>query len=230
MTYHDDDLLDDLMRAMGAAIERQDEALVYQDERFLTWLAHGLRGGMSRAQRLRDDRDAEAFARRGALRLAIRRAERSLPRRELRYRGAPITATVSQSVQQAVDEGCAPLLDLAAAAGVGRELWDEPCETWIELPRNVPRARYVALRVAGDSMDPLLTAGDVILVKLDDAPSVDGLVVVRLPDDGFVVKRVARLSRQSLELASFNPAYASIVVQRERGAVLGTVIARFKRE
>jgi SOS-response transcriptional repressor LexA len=230
MTYRGDDMLDRLMRAMGAAIERRDDALAFQSERYLAWLAHALRLGMPRAQRVRDERDAEAFARRAASRLAVRWADRALPRRQLRYRGTPIVATVSQSVQQAVEEGCAPLLDLAAAAGVGRELWDEPCETWIELPLDLPRARYVALRVAGDSMDPVLAPADVILVKLDDTPSVDDLVVARLPDDGFVVKRVASLSPRSLELASFNPAYAPIVVERDRGTVLGTVIARFKRE
>ena len=229
MTDHDD-VLDELIRALGAAIERQDDALIYQDEHFLAWLANDLRMGLSRAERARDERDADAFAQRAAQQLAIRRAERSLPRRELRYRGAPITATVSQSVPQAAAERCAPMLDLAAAAGVGRALWDEPCEAWLELPADVPSGRYVALRVAGDSMDPVLTPRDVLLVKLDGVPAVNDLVVARLRDDSFVVKRVAGLATDSLELASFNPAYAPIVLPRARGAILGTVIARFSHD
>ena len=75
----------------------------------------------------------------------------------------------------------------------------------------------------------MLSPRDVILVRLDAVPVVDDLVVARLPDDGFVVKRVASLSGGSLELASFNPEYEPIVVGLHQASVLGTVIARFSR-
>lgn len=202
----------------------------HDDERFLARLARDLRARMSPAERARDERDADAFAQRAALRLAIRRVEESLPRRAPRYRDTPMVATVSQSVLLAAADGCAPLLDLAAAAGAGRALWDEPCDAWLELPADLPPSRYVALRVAGDSMDPVLASRDVMLVKLDTAPCVNDLVVARLPDDGFVVKRVAALANGSIELASFNSAYDPIVVPRDQVAILGTVIARFARE
>lgn len=139
-------------------------------------------------------------------------------------------ATVSQAMAIAGDQRCATMLDLAAAAGTGRAIWDEPCESWLELPPDVPSSRHVALRVEGDSMEPVLTPRDVILVKLDAAPVVDDLVVARLADDGFVVKRVASLSGRSIMLASFNPVYEPIVARRDQVHVLGTVIARFRRE
>ncbi len=229
MTRTDDDEVDALMRLVGDELERRDDRLHHQSERLLAWLACDLRAAMGVEARARDVRDAELFARRAAARLSVRRAERRLPRRELRQRDAPITATVAQSLPLAAAERCATLLEMAAAAGAGRELWDEPCDTWVELPGDVPSARYVALRVAGDSMLPVLSPRDVILVRIDAVPVVDDLVVARLPDDGFVVKRVASLSGGSLELASFNPAYDPIVVGLQQASVLGTVIARFSR-
>jgi phage repressor protein C with HTH and peptisase S24 domain len=75
----------------------------------------------------------------------------------------------------------------------------------------------------------VLAPRDVILVQLDASPSVDDLVVARRPDEGFVVKRVASLTPQQIELASFNEAYAPVTVPRGPATVLGTVIARFSR-
>jgi phage repressor protein C with HTH and peptisase S24 domain len=112
---------------------------------------------------------------------------------------------------------------------VGRALWDEPCETWVELPPDLPADRYVALRVDGDSMEPVLSPHDVILVQLDTVPAVDDLVVARRPEEGFVVKRVASLTSREIELASLNAAYEPVTVRRTRSTVLGTVVARFTR-
>jgi phage repressor protein C with HTH and peptisase S24 domain len=229
MTQFDDDAVDELMRLVGAEVERGDNGLVYQSESMLAWIAQDLRAGACAADRARDERDADAFAHRAAARLAIRRTERRLPPQPLRRRPAPVSATVTQSLSLALDDGCAVMLELAAAAGAGRELWDEPCDTWVELPSGLPAARYVAMRVDGDSMQPVLAPRDVILVQLDATPVVDDLVVARRPDAGFVVKRVASLTPRQLELASFNEAYAPVSVRRDPSTVLGTVIARFTR-
>ena len=103
----------------------------------------------------------------------------------------------------------APAMDLSVAAGVGRELWDEPCDRWIPLPESAPDGRYVALRVTGDSMVPLLHDGDTILVKLGDEIVPDSVVVARVPDGGYVVKRVGGVAGSRVELASLNPDYPS---------------------
>jgi hypothetical protein len=229
MTQFDDDAVDELMRLVGTQVERRDDGLQHQSESLLAWIAHDLRSGASAADRARDEREAEAFARRTAARLAVRRAERRLPPVPLRRRDAPVAATVAQSLGLALDDGCAVLLELAAAAGAGRELWDEPCDTWVELPSDLPSARYLAMRVEGDSMQPVLAPRDVILVQLDAVPAVDDLVVARRPDAGFVVKRVASQTPRQLELASFNEAYEPVMVRRDPSTVLGTVIARFSR-
>ena len=228
MTQFDDDAVDELMRLVGAEVARRDEDLALQSEAMLAWVAQDLRAGASGAERARDERDAEEFARRALSRLAIRRAEQRLPRRALRRRAAPLAATVTQSLGAALEQRCAVLLELAAAAGSGRELWDEPCENWVELPSDLPSARYLAMRVDGDSMEPVLGARDVILVQLDATPAVDDLVVARRPEEGFVVKRVASLTPKRIELASFNEAYEPVTVRRDPTTVLGTVIARFR--
>lgn len=229
MTQFDDDAVDELMRLVGAELERRDTGVVYQSESTLVWLARDLQSGACAADRERDERGAGVFAQRAAARLARRRTERRLPPQTLRNRTAPVTGTVAQSLSLAMDAGCAVMLELAAAAGAGRELWDEPCDTWVELPTGLPAARYVAMRVDGDSMQPVLAPRDVILVQLDATPAVDDLVVARRPDAGFVVKRVASLTPRQLELASFNEAYPPVTVRRDPSTVLGTVIARFTR-
>ena len=230
MVRIDEQLMDELMRLVAQRIESEDHSLSYQDERFLFWLANDLRLGLNRVERSKDERDADEFARRTVARIIARRAEKSLPRRELRQRAAPISATVAQSLPAASRERCVTMLDLAVAAGQGREIWDEPCDRWLELPDDIPSGRYVALRVAGDSMAPVIEPRDVILIQLDATPRIDDLIVARLPDQSHVVKRVASIKDGRIELASFNPGYDSIFVSRDPSPVVGTVIARFTRE
>ena len=230
MVSFDDDSLDGLISAVGKEAERADQDLRYQDERFLRWLADDLRAGLDSGQRSTDAHDATEFARRALTRVKVRLAEKRLPRRELRERAASINATLAHSIPAASRERCATILDLAVAAGGGRELWDEPCDRWLELPDDVPSGRYVALRVAGDSMAPVLGPREVILIDLDSAPRVDDLVVARLADQSHVVKRVASMKGGTIELASFNAEYESIYVARDPSPVVGTVIARFTRE
>src|SRR6186997_1326990 len=200
MASFDDRAIYDLMSAVGRETELSDNELTYQDERFLFWLANDLRSGLDREQRSQDERDAIEFAQRALTRLQIRLAEKRLPRRRLRERSATVNATLVHAIPAASRERCATILDLAVAAGSGRELWDEPCDRWLELPDDVPSGRYVALRVSGDSMAPVLDPREVILIQLDVTPRVDDLVVARLPDQSHVVKRVAAMKGATMEL------------------------------
>lgn len=228
---YDDELVDDLMRLVAAEIEISGEMTPGVGDQLLSWVRDDLRVGMSSQERVRDEISASAFARRVSGRICARRAEAALPLRELRHRAAPIVATVSRAMAEASQARCATMLDLAVAAGAGRELWEESCEQWLELPDDIEASeRYLALRVSGDSMTPVLESRDVILIKLDASPAIDDLVVARIPDQGYVVKRVASIKNGRLELSSFNPHYESVSVVRHRSSILGTVIARFKHE
>ena len=227
---HDDGALDELMRLVGAEIGQLDDGLRFQDERMLAWIAQDLRAGMSARERAADERAADEFARSVVSRARIRRVDVAMPRRPVRRRDAEFEGPVALALPIAAASRCAVLLDLSAAAGAGRELWDEPSDTWVELPEGQPPGRYIALGVAGDSMEPVLRPRDVILVNLDAAPAVDDLVVARTGDHGYVVKRLAAIRGTQLELASFSPAYPAVHVARKPGTLLGTVVARFSRD
>lgn len=228
---YDEQLIDELMRRVAAEVEITDTETDGLDEWFLPWLAHDLRLGLTAEEQAEDHRNARSFSERISRQIAVRNMERKLPRRELRYRGATITSDVSTSLAHSASEGCATMLDLAVAAGAGRELWDEPCERWLELPDDIPPSEhYLALRVAGDSMSPVLEPRDVILLKMNVVPRVEDMIVVRLPDLGYVVKKVASIDTGLLMLASFAAGYEPLRVPTDRSAILGTVIARFRHE
>lgn len=140
---------------------------------------------------------------------------------------APAVGVLAHVVEAAAANRCAPLLDLAAAAGTGRELWDAACESWIELPEAVPRGRYVALRVSGESMAPLMHSGDVVLVRLGAVLASDTVVVARRPGEGYVVKRVGRIGRTMVELLSLNPEFPPIRIPRRDRLIVGTVVLRY---
>src|SRR2546430_7479059 len=123
MVRIDDQSIDELMRLVARRLESTDSDLAYQDERLLVWLANDLRQGLTRADRSKDERDAEDFARRTLARVAARRAEKALPQRPLRQREAQIRATVSQSVAAASRARWVTMLDLAGAAALGRDDW-----------------------------------------------------------------------------------------------------------
>jgi len=195
-----------------------------QDARFLEWWADELR---ARAAGPALGAEAAKFEARLRASVAAREhrvqlADGAAPRRPPRVEGS-----VAGVIGQATAVRCAPALDLGVAAGVGRDLWDEPCTSWVELPDHVPDGQHVALTVTGESMEPLLHAGDTILVKLGVPLRRDAIVVARRPDDGYVVKRVARIGTRFVELASLHDGYAPIRIPRRDDLILGTVIMRW---
>ncbi|HUR95309.1 MAG TPA: S24 family peptidase [Gemmatimonadales bacterium] len=137
--------------------------------------------------------------------------------------------SIAMMIEAARARHAAPLLELGVAAGTGRELFDEPCDTWIALPERQPASRYVALRVVGDSMVPLLHSGDVVLVDLDGAALPGVVAVARHPEHGYVVKRVARAvsDPRKLSLLSLNPAYPPLELDPRSGTLLGPVVLRW---
>ncbi|MDQ6829188.1 MAG: S24 family peptidase [Gemmatimonadota bacterium] len=201
-------------RPSSLTSEIPDPMLAAAQERFYDWLAHDLRLRQGSAERVRAVRRAHIFAdRMFAKTIAVRL-------------GVRCAVSPVEPVPSALDRMQAPLVELAVAAGTGRELWDQECESWVDVPADMPSGRYVALRVAGDSMTPLLHSGDTVLVKLGADVARDTVVVARC-DDGYVVKRVGRIVRQEMELVSLNPAFPSMRVRREEGTVLGTVMLRW---
>jgi len=122
-----------------------------------------------------------------------------------------------------------PRLDLGAAAGPGRLPGGEAAfdtfrfsRRWLE-EQGLARAELSAIRVEGDSMEPLLNDGDEILIDRSPRPFRDGIHVVRLGDT-LMVKRVASAGPGRIALLSQNLAYPPVEVAAEEVAIIGRVV------
>ena len=160
---------DAIAEAVGREIAHRACAEVWSHEPFLEWLGADHR---ARRERRLSATDEEMAMRRDGARLRARVLARQCgvgiveappPLVTPGARGVP-----AEVLDQAAAVGAVPLVNLAAAAGAGRALWDEPVEQWVAMPRSSPRkhVRALALRIAGASMAPLLRSGDTVLVEL----------------------------------------------------------------
>jgi SOS-response transcriptional repressor LexA len=217
------DLLAEL--AVCAEMYRADSPF-YMDERLLTWLDHELNAPHRSAAGWSADRVTAAAARMRATAEAARLKVRLVGGPPVAERPA-VAGMISQVLHEAGARRAAPQLDLGVAAGVGRDLWDESCDVWVRIPDDAPAGQYVSLSVVGESMDPLLHTGDSVLVRVDPNVIRDTVILAKVPDGGYVVKRVGKVTRTCLELLSLNPAFPPITIPREDHTVLGTVILRW---
>ena len=120
-------------------------------------------------------------------------------------------------------------LNIDASAGpgavhLGEEAFDSFCfsRRWLT-EHGLEGARLSAIRVVGDSMEPLLREGDEVLVDMREQPFRDGVYVVRL-DDTLLVKRVANQGGGRFSLLSQNLAYPPILARAEDFALIGRVV------
>ena len=218
--------LDWIARLAGEAVA-SDRVSDPRNAPFVDWLAREARLGRSSSDRTAIVRAAREFARVYVARVAAKRAALRQMDGPVPLVPANVATSASAALEMAGKGGRAPYLDLAIAAGTGRELWDEECDFWVELPGGLAPGHHLALRVAGDSMTPLLHGGDVILVKLGPDITPGSVVVARRSDDGYVVKQVGSVSVRSVELRSLNPAFPPTRVHRRPGTVVGTVVLRW---
>jgi len=150
---------------------------------------------------------------------------------------APVASgTLARVLDHARGLGAAPLIEVGVAAGEGRALWDEPCDTWVAVPPGAgPREhRYIAVRVVGESMLPLLRPDDVVLLDLDRPPSTGSVVVAKVDDeDGskrYVVKCLDQIRDSTMVLSSLNPLFEHVIIPREMHRLLGTVLLRWRED
>jgi hypothetical protein len=207
---------------------RSRDSKVYRDRRFADWLAtearavveSGLEADQWSAEEVRD----LAERMRGAA-LASRCGVRQVS-------GAPVCVELPEAERGtkgyvgASQRGAAPWVQLATAAGIGRELWDEDCDSWVNVPDDLAPGNYVALNVRGDSMLPLLHDGDTVLMALGMKPR-NGTIVVARNDDGYVVKRLSRITTRGVYLESLNPDYDPVVIKDVPQPIAGCVVLRW---
>lgn len=217
----------EVLAALAARAEMyRADSPYYTDERLIDWLDQELNAPHRSSAGWSLDRIHAAATR--------MRAKAEGARLKVQLVGGPpqterpaVAGMVAQVLGDASAMRAAPQLDLGVAAGAGRDLWDESCEVWVRVPDDAPPGQYVSLSVVGESMDPLLHTGDSVLVRVDPNVIRDTVILARLPEGGYVVKRVGKMTRARLELLSLNPAFPPISVPREANTVLGTVILRW---
>jgi len=208
---------------LGRLTRRGAEHPSWQHPQFLEWLAIELREREERRTRVSD----ADFVERGETLLARVQARRA---RLAREDTPPIMHQRRASVRgesEPVDVGperFTPIVDLGVAAGVGREIWDEEPAGWVELPAAIPSGDYIAFRIAGDSMSPLMHTGDTVLVQRGPEHRRDTVVVARHPEDGYVCKCVRRIGRDTIELGSLAPDGPTLRLPRDARLVVGTVV------
>lgn len=206
---------------------RSGDSSVYKDRRFSSWVAEEARAVVDSG--LEPDpwtkEETEVLAER--IRAAVL-AEHSGVRQ---VSGAPLSIPAPEREQGSgvlvVTPGAsAPWVQLATAAGIGREIWDEECDSWVSVPDDLPRGKYVALNVRGDSMLPLLHDGDTVLVAMG-SPHRTGSIVLARTDEGYVVKRLERVTTRGVYLRSLNPQHGSVVIKDIPKPIIGSVVLRW---
>ena len=111
-----------LLEFVGRELVKENPELLEHDERFMNWLARDLRRRASspgewsahRVRRIRQRVLERAMAERFHVAEGDRLMRRQVESTQLR-----------EAVDDASRERCAPWTPLAAAAGIGRDLWDE---------------------------------------------------------------------------------------------------------
>lgn len=223
----DETAFTEIVRLLEDDLDASSASRVYSDIALADKLLAESRLGRSRDELDRSRSRGREFARRMHTRLCLAIAEHRAPREAFAVYPAAVVGTAGRVMERARAESCAPFLEQRVAAGEGRDLWDEACDSWVKLPRETPNGEYVALRVTGDSMKPFLGEGDVVLVKLGATPAVNDVIVVRLPEGGYAVKCADRVNPDRMRLLSFNPEYEPAWINRAVSGVVGTVVARF---
>ncbi|MCL2079501.1 MAG: XRE family transcriptional regulator [Oscillospiraceae bacterium] len=115
------------------------------------------------------------------------------------------------------------LYDIPVSAGGGNFLGDGGF-TEIEVPSYVPIAVDFALRLSGDSMEPLLTDGQVIWVKEQDVLDSGDIGIFAYSDNVYCKKLIAEGKRAFLR--SLNPLYSDIEIKEDFGfRAIGKVVS-----
>lgn len=126
-----------------------------------------------------------------------------------------------------------PLLDVRASAGHGAtgaygeqlEMLEFPCD-WLRKAGLKP-TNASFLTVFGDSMEPTLTSGDLLLVDTSINKVRSGGIYILIRDDDVFVKRVERRMNGSIFITSDNSRYAPEEISEsdaERICIAGRVV------
>lgn len=108
-----------------------------------------------------------------------------------------------------------PKVSAVLCAGGGSFEVDGAIVDHIPLPLNIAKSfghseNLVFMDVIGDSMEPFIHSGDVVLIDQASQTPVDGTIMAVGHEDSIYIKRVEKLRNGGISLVSDNPAYSPI--------------------
>ena len=143
---------------------------------------------------------------------------------------APQDSQSAEAVSVAAAEAETVVVPFAAevrlSAGSGQPVWDETAEMSVSVARSALASwarpeRLRCARVVGDSMEPTIGDGDLVVLDSGRTEPLDGQVFGVHTEEGLVVKRLRHIEDR-WHLESDNPAHASRPVRGE-DRILGRV-------
>lgn len=120
-----------------------------------------------------------------------------------------------------------PVFDLPAAAGTGQFL-DSYGYTDMSFPADVvPPDSNFGVRIAGDSMEPEFSDGEIVFVKQQPTLNNGDIGIFVLNTDGYLKKFC--LNENGYTLVSFNPKYEPIeITENDNIRIVGKVLGKYK--
>jgi SAM-dependent methyltransferase/phage repressor protein C with HTH and peptisase S24 domain len=105
---------------------------------------------------------------------------------------------------------------------------------WIEVPARLGRERRFVVQVAGDSMEPLLQIGALVIFEYHRSPRIDGqIVIANIPEFGSTdhgVEAIKRITQdeENWIFQSENSSYPAFTVPKNltESPILGTMVER----
>ena len=113
-----------------------------------------------------------------------------------------------------------PRYEVAASAGAGTLVQGEQIvdyvsfkTDWLKIGLGVSPQKAVLISVKGDSMEPTLSNGDLVLIDTSISRVEDNAIYVINYDDALLVKRIQRKYDRSVMIMSDNKSYGDEAVQ-----------------
>lgn len=100
------------------------------------------------------------------------------------------------------------------AAGIPIEAIEDIIDTEEITEEMAATGTYFGLKISGDSMEPRMCSGDVVIVRQQDDAESGDVVIAMVNGDDATCKRL-RKYRDGIELVSINPAYAPMFYSNE---------------
>jgi len=100
----------------------------------------------------------------------------------------------------------------------------EDPDDWEEITEDMARGGdYFALRIHGDSMEPKISNGDIVIVRLQPDVENGETAIVRVNGDSATCKKIKK-TPQGLMLISTNPDYEPMLYSKQEVAELPVII------